>query len=280
MSSEPLAVVFGLASAATWGASDFSGGIATKRTPVLTVVIVSQLMGGILLLVLALILAEVIPSRNALLLGGIAGMSGAFGLIALYSGLARGRMGVVSPVAAVTTAVLPLGVGIFTEGLPPAPQLAGFGIAMIGIWFLSRGGSDAPIRVRELSLPLAAGVGFGAFFTLIGRVSHDGIMWPLVAARIASISMLGVVCAIRRQSVLPTRNQLPIIALTGIFDTGGNAFYALATQAGRLDIATVLASLYPAGTVLLACLIQKERLERQQWIGVIATLAALALIAL
>jgi drug/metabolite transporter (DMT)-like permease len=280
ISSEALAVVYGLASAASWGAGDFSGGVATKRSNVYSVIIVSQLVGGALLLALAFLLAEAIPSPDNLLFGGLAGISGALGLVALYTSLAGGRMGIVAPMTAVVTAFFPVIVGIINEGFPSTWQLLGFGIALIAVWFLSRDGSGAAIQARELSLPIAAGLGFGLFFIFIDRVSDSAILWPLVVARIASISMLVVFVTTRRQGKAPARNQLFIISLAGILDTGGNTFFALATRLGRLDISAVLASLYPAATVLLAWFILKERLVLQQWVGVVAALAALVLIAL
>lgn len=279
ISSEVLAIAYGLSSAVIWGAGDFSGGFATKRNNVYSVIIVSQLVGGALLVVLALFLAEKIPSLNNLLWGGLAGISGAFGLVALYSSLACGRMGIVAPVSAVIAAALPVIVALFHEGIPEPSQLVGFGIAIISVWLLSRSNNNAKIQMRELFLPVMAGLGFGLFFILIDRVSEDAILWPLVVARIASISLLSIVITVRQQREMPTRNQLPIIALVGIFDTGGNTFFALATQVGRLDISAVLASLYPAATVLLAWLILKERLMYQQWIGVIAALGAIILVA-
>jgi drug/metabolite transporter (DMT)-like permease len=278
-SSEALAVVYGLASAASWGAGDFSGGFASKRSNVYSVIIVSQLVGALFLIGLAFALAESIPSLDNLILGGMAGISGAIGLMALYTGLARGRMGIVAPITAVVAAFFPVIVGILNEGLPSPQRLVGFGIALIAIWFLSRAGKGAVIRLSELALPTVAGLGFGLFYIFIDRVSHAALLWPLVAARIASIGMLSILIAVRRQREVPAANQLLIIALAGTLDAGGNAFFALATQVGRLDISAVLASLYPATTVLLAWLILKERLVRQQWLGVTTALIALVLIA-
>jgi drug/metabolite transporter (DMT)-like permease len=279
LKTEALAIVYGLSSAVIWGAGDFSGGFATKRNNVYSVIIVSQLVGGTLLIGLALFLAEKIPSLDNLLWGGIAGISGAIGLVALYRGLACGRMGIVAPVSAVVTAALPVIVALFREGLPALSQLLGFGIAIISVWFLSRSGDNAKIQMRELYLPVMAGLGFGLFFILIDRVSENAILWPLAAARIASISLMSIIITVRQQGEMPTRNHLPVIALVGIFDTGGNTFFALATRVGRLDISAILGSLYPAATVLLAWLILKERLMYQQWIGVIAALGAIILIA-
>jgi drug/metabolite transporter (DMT)-like permease len=278
-SSEALAVVYGLASAASWGAGDFTGGFASKRSSVYSVIVISQLVGALFLVGLTFALAESLPSPDNLILGGIAGLSGAIGLVALYTGLARGRMGIVAPVTAVVAAFFPVIVGIVSQGLPSPQRLAGFGLALIAIWFLSQASNGSLLRLKELALPTLAGLGFGLFYILIGRVSHAAILWPLVAARVASISMLSILIAVRRQEKAPAPHQLFIVALAGTLDAGGNAFFALATQVGRLDISAVLASLYPAATVLLAWLILKERLVRQQWFGVMAAIVALVLIA-
>lgn len=279
MNAESLAIVYGLASASTWGAADFSGGVATKRNNVFSVVIVSQLIGAALLAILAVLFAESMPSLDTLVFGGIAGVSGAVGLVALYSALAAGRMGFVAPVTAVVTAVFPVIVGIFSEGLPSFPQILGFGIAVVAVWFLSIPGRSEAIQMRDLGLPVVAGLGFGMFFICIDQVSDRAILWPLIAARIASIVLLSTFVVVRWKGQFPARNQFFIIALAGIFDTGGNAFFALATRVGRLDISAVLASLYPAATVLLAYFILKERLMKRQWVGVISALGALFLIA-
>jgi len=274
-----LAIAFGLASAASWGSGDFSGGLASRRSSVYSVVIISQLIGAVFLVTLAFSLGESVPSTNNLILGGIAGVSGAIGLVALYMGLASGRMGVVAPVTAVVAATIPVLFSFLTEGLPATSQLVGFGMGLIAVWLLSSGGDGGAIQARELGLALTAGLGFGLFFILIDRVSQSAVFWPLVAARIASVSFLIVLTILRRGWKQPARNQLSLIALAGIFDTGGNTFFVLATRMGRLDIAALLSSLYPAATVLLAWLILKERLMPQQWLGVATALAALVFIA-
>ena len=188
-------------------------------------------------------------------------------------------MGIVAPVSAVVTAIIPILFVFFTQGLPKVSQLSGFGVAIFSVWFISHTGSGSKIRAYELYLAAAAGIGFGLFFIFIGSVSSGAILWPLVVARCASLSLLSVIVFVRRQADIPGRGQLPFIVLTGILDAGGNTFFALAAQAGRLDISAVLASLYPAATILLAGFILKERLSRQQWVGVTGALLALVLIA-
>ncbi len=279
MNTEILAITYGLSSALSWGAGDFSGGIASKRGNLFTVILFSQVTGFVVLAALALAFAETIPPVSSLVFGGLAGLSGLLGIIALYRGLAMGRMGVVAPVSAVMTAAVPVVFALLTEGLPGNTQLAGFGFALVSVWFLSGATRDTGVRLNELFLPLAAGLGFGLFFVFIGHGSCDSVFWPLVAARTASISATLLFLFLSGKGGIPGREQLPHIAAAGILDSAGNAFFVLAVQVGRLDISAVLASLYPAATVLLAWIILKERLARLQWAGVLIAAVALALIA-
>jgi drug/metabolite transporter (DMT)-like permease len=272
-------VLLGLASAVSWGAGDFSGGLASRRGDVYGVVLVSQAVGLGLLAGLALLLAEPLPPTADLLWAAGAGLAGGLGLLALYRGLALGRMGVVAPVGAVVSAALPALFGLWIEGLPPALRLAGFGLALVAVWLVSRPGDGGPVRRRELALPLLAGLGFGLFLIVVDRLSETAVLWPLAAARLASIAMLAATVLARRRRALPAAGALPLILLVGLFDTGGNAFYALAARAGRLDVAAVLSSLYPAITVLLARSILKEQVAARQWLGVAAALVAVVLIA-
>jgi drug/metabolite transporter (DMT)-like permease len=225
---------------------------------------------------------ESISTPTGLLWGALAGVFGMAGLAALYLGLARGRMAVVAPVTAAIAAALPVLVGLLLEGWPSPWQLAGFVVALAAVWLLAQDGDgvDALIDIRELRLPFIAGIGFGLFFIFIDQASHDGVFWPLLAARLSSIGILTVLVLTRREWKIPPRTQFPLLVLIGVFETGGNAFFALATQIGRLDISAVLASLYPATTVLLAALVLKEKVGRPQKVGIVATLAALILIAL
>jgi len=270
-------ILLGLISAACWGAGDFSGGLATKRANVYSVVIASQLVGVVLLFGLAIAFSELTPTLLQIIWGGAAGIAGAIGLIALYRALASGRMGVAAPVSGVITAIVPVIGGTFIEGLPKTIQLIGFIVAMIGVWFVSRA-DDSKIIWGDLNLPIVAGIGFGFFLIFINRASGSGILLPLVAARAASLGVTVIATFIMRQPLLPKIDHLPLIAIVGVMDAGGNAFYALAAQMGRLDVAAVLSSLYPASTILLAWIILKERLTRAQWAGVAATLMAIVLI--
>jgi drug/metabolite transporter (DMT)-like permease len=209
----------------------------------------------------------------------LAGTLGVLGLLALYRGLATGRMGIVAPVSAVVAAMVPVLVGAALEGLPGAVQVLGFGLALVGVWLLSRPERAGSLQLNDLALPVAAGLGFGLFFVFIHQAGDAGTLWPLVAARLASVSLMLAVTRAARQAVLPARPLWVLTALAGVLDAGGNAFFVLATQAGRLDVAGVLSSLYPASTVLLAWAVLRERFTRPQLAGVTAALLSVALIA-
>ncbi|MBL8057302.1 MAG: EamA family transporter [Anaerolineales bacterium] len=273
-------VIFGLLSAAVWGAGDFCGGLAARRAAsTYAVVIGSQLVGILLVLGLALGLREPLPPAVSWLWGALAGWAGAIGLLALYRALASGRMGVAAPLSAVFAAALPVAAAALAQGLPSALTLAGFGLALTGVWLLSRPAGAVPFAWRDLGLPLLAGTGFGLFFVFIALAGQAATFWPLVASRSASLALMLAITAAARQAPLPERPAWPLAALSGLLDACGNACFALAAQAGRLDVAAVLSSLYPASTVLLAVLVLKERFTRLQVAGIAAALAAIVLIA-
>jgi drug/metabolite transporter (DMT)-like permease len=272
-------VVFGLLSALSWGAGDFCGGLAARRSSLLSVIVCSQVAGVIVLSLIAWLVAEPVPSMNILLVGGAAGILGDIGLLSLYYALSRGKMGVAAPVSGVVAAMMPVLFGAVMEGLPGALQVAGFVLALLGIWLVARSEYSA-MRLADLGMPIVAGIGFGLFFIVIDQVSKVSVFWPLVAARVASITLLVVAGLVLRHPLLPVRGQLPLVVGSGALDAGGNVFFALAALAGRLDIAAVLSSLYPATTVVLAGFFLRERLSRPQTFGVVATLVAIALIVL
>jgi drug/metabolite transporter (DMT)-like permease len=271
-------VLFGLASAATWGAGDFCGGLASRRSSAIGVVIFGDLVGAVLLAGLALLLGEALPPLTALVWGALAGLAGAAGLLALYRSLALGRMSIASPLTAIFAGLFPVLFGLLTEGLPSVFQFAGFALALFGVWCLASTGR-LDFHWRDLGLPLISGFGFGLFFILIGQAARTAAIWPLVASRAAGTLGLMAYALATRQFALPAREHWPLTTLVGVLDAAGNGFFAFAARLGRLDVASVLASLYPASTVWLAWVFLKERLTRQQLVGVLAALAAVVLIA-
>jgi len=196
------AVLFGLVSALSWGAGDFSGGLATKRAPVFGVLLTGQAAGLLLLIGLALLWGEQLPPVADLLWGVAAGLAGVIGLVALYRGLAIGRMGIVAPVSAVLTASLPALFGVLTEGMPGALKLVGFALALLGIWLVAGTGGSVGAH-NGLGLALLAGCGFGVFFILVHRAGASAVFWPLVAARASSLGLVLPVALGRRQFLQP-----------------------------------------------------------------------------
>jgi uncharacterized membrane protein len=279
MGPEMLSMSFGISSALAWGAGDFSGGFASRRCHVLTVVLFSQIVGALFLLVFTLIFKEQFPPFSHMVWGALAGIFGVLGLLALYKGLATGRMGIVAPLSAVITALIPIVFAFFNEGLPKITQVFGFGLALLAVWLLSYSKIESKQQHNELYLPVLAGIGFGLFFIFIDRASTQSVLWPLVGTRFASITLTAILYMVNGKPPVKQNKQFFFIFLAGIFDMMGNAFFAFAAHLGRLDISATLSSLYPAATVILAWLILKEKLLRQHWLGVFLALLALGLIA-
>jgi drug/metabolite transporter (DMT)-like permease len=272
-------ILFGLLSALTWGAGDFNGGLAAKRSNPYGVVVVAHTISLGLLLILIAIIREPIPPLRDWLWGAAAGLTGGIGLLLLYRALAEGRMSVAAPVSALLAAAIPVCVGIFQDGSPGALVLLGFLLALAAVWLVS-GGEGLSFRLADLRQPVIAGIAFGAFFICLERASQNSLWWPLVAIRIVSISSLLGYAILTRQPWLPKRESLVPILLSSVLDTVGNATYALSARMGRLDVAAVLGSLYPGATVLLAWVFLKERISRVQTIGILLALAAIVMLTL
>jgi drug/metabolite transporter (DMT)-like permease len=274
-----LSILFGIGSALSWGAADFTGGLASKRVPSYQVLIVSELAGLLPIFALALIWNEPLASLPAWLWSAAAGGMGTIGLLLLYRALADGQMAIAAPVSAVLAAVVPVVVGSITEGLPDVLTFIGFGLALASIWTISQHGAASSVRLRfqDLRLPLFAGIFFGSFFVLMDRATQDAFFWPIVSGRIAGTLVVLIYAGAIRGSLWPKRAVWPISIFSGVVDVTGSVFYVLAAQAGRLDVAAVLAALYPASTVILARVFLKEQITRPQMIGVILAVGAMAL---
>ena len=278
MLSDLAGPALGIASAASWGAGDFCGGLASKRSPLMGVLAISAAAGAVIVVATALVLREPAPPPTALGWAIAAGASGAIGLAALYRGLALGRMAIVAPVSAVLCAAVPVAWGAIAEGLPPGSKLAGFALALAGIWLVARSGTGGA-HGEGLVLALVAGCGFGGFLVLLHLGASGGTFWPLAAARATSCALVLATALVRRRHWAPARGALPLMVLCGVLDAGGNVFFLLASRLARLDVAAVLSSMYPASTVVLAAALLRERVSRPQGAGIAAMLGAIALIA-
>jgi uncharacterized membrane protein len=273
-------IIFGLISAMAWGGGDFAGGMASRKVGAYRAVLFAEVVGQVFLLVaLAIFQERIIPARS-FLIAFCAGGIGSLGLLILYQAMAAGKMSLAAPVSALLAAALPVIFGALTAGLPKTTQLAGFALALGAIWLVSQPEGDKPQleHLSDLRLPLLAGVGFGMYFILMHGVAQEATLWPMIASRTGGMFLLGiVVLVIRRESLNIPRAGWPLVTLNAVLDVSGNLFYILAAQVGRVDIAAVLSSLYPGMTALLAWLILKEHISSGQRLGILAALAAIAL---
>jgi drug/metabolite transporter (DMT)-like permease len=273
-----LGIFLALTSAVVWGSGDFSGGLATRRNHQFHVLVLSTLSGIVVLMVFAALWREALPSLRSNIWAMLAGISGALGIAALYRALSLGNTAIVAPTAAVIGAALPVGFGILTAGMPSALRLAGFVLAFLGIWLVSQTSTPRQVELRQgFLLACLAGVSFGGFFIFIAQVEAGKLFTPLVVSRLMEFATALVLLRLYRMP-LPALNSNPIALLAGVLDVGGNIFYLWAKQFTRLEVAAVLASLYPMITVLLASLILKEKVSPSQWLGVGVCLAAIVLI--
>jgi uncharacterized membrane protein len=282
-----LSIFYGILSAASWGAADFIGGLASKRTSPYRILFLAEIAGLIPFTGLALFTREAIPSSADMLLGAGSSLLGLTGLLILYRALADGQMTIAAPVSALFAALIPVIFGFLTLGAPSLATFMGFGFAFLAVWFISQ--TDLanwrfPHRglrtFLDLRLPLLSGLFFGLYFIVIHRATLNAFFWPLVAARFAGFLAFGLYALLARQPAMPPREVWTFCIINGVIDLSGNAFYILAAQAGRIDVAAVLGALYPGSTVLLAWIFLKERISWLQTFGVILAFVAIILFTL
>jgi drug/metabolite transporter (DMT)-like permease len=279
-----MAVVFGLLAAVGYGSGDFLGGLASKRAATQTVVVGSQLVGLLLGVVMALFIAAPRLDRGDLVYGAIGGCIGLVGVTALYRGLAVGRMSVVAPITAVGSALVPVAWGLASGERPSPVALVGVVCALPAVALVSRVPSDADstlVSARgEVLLASGAGLCFGVALVLFSEAADGTGLWPLVASRAVSVTLLASGALIARRLPRPSRAAVPVIVATGVLDITANAFYFFGVGTGLVSLVAVLASLYPAGTVALARVVLDERLSRHQLAGMGLAVGGAALIAL
>ncbi len=277
-----MVVVLALSSALVYGAADFCGGLASRRTGALAVVVASQLAGLLALLALLPALGGT-PTTADLAWGAAAGLAGATALAVFYRALADGVMSVVAPVTAVSAAAVPVLLGLALGERLGAAAVTGIALALVAVVLVAaEGGAPTAAAVRGAGLgpALVAGAAFGLFFVLLDQPGDSSGLWPLVSARLASLTLVLVLAAGTRSVVVVPRAALPLAAIAGVLDMAANALFLLAAREGLLAVAGVLASLYPVSTVLLAQAVLRERLTGVQLAGLLIAAIAVTLIAL
>jgi drug/metabolite transporter (DMT)-like permease len=274
-----MSVPFALSSAAAYGAGDFAGGLAARRTPVLTVTLVAQ-VAGLVALVPAALLVPGHVSGAALATGALAGLCGMGGLLLYLRGLAVGPMGLVAPLSSVVGAALPLAAGVVHGERPGGVAWLALAVALVSIALAGAGSRGDAAAGAGLAYGLGAGVGFGLFFVAIAATPDDGGLWPLLAGRVVSVTLLAAILLARgRRAGHGIRGSVRLMVLCGLLDTAANVLFLLATRTGALSVSGVLVSLYPVVVVVLARVVLRERLSGLQLTGVGLALTASALLA-
>jgi drug/metabolite transporter (DMT)-like permease len=284
-----------LLAAALWGGGDFSGGMGVKHAggtmgAALRVVLLSHAMSFSVLLAVALLRGDTFPHGAPLWWGVGAGVTAGMSLTCFYVALSRGAMGASAALSGLLAAAIPAVVSGVAEGSPGLLRMAGFAVAGVAIWMIAAGpnAEATPADTGTFWLALAGGVGFGVYFVALKLAGTTGVIWPLATARMGSLgtcSLLLAGMALRRGSNVGAKVQLnrrvvEWVAATALLDTSGNLLFITATRAGRLDVASVLASLYPASTILMAAWMLRERPTRRQGLGMAAAAVAVVMITL
>lgn len=275
-----LALAISLASAFSWGVSDFLGGVQSRRLPVLGVLAVSQ-PAGLILIALIIPLTGADPiSADKLIVAFLAGAASLGGLGAFYAAMAMGTVSVVAPIAALGV-VVPVAVGLAVGEAPAPIQLAGLVPAMAGVVILSYEDDPAHVRVvrRSIVLAIVAGLGFGVFFTGLDLAAADRPGWAILAVRVGGVTTVAAALLVARPRLDAVPAAAPVLITIGAFDVLANALFAVASTKGVLPVVAVGGSMYPAFTVALAHGVLGERLARVQWAGVVLALAGVVMIA-
>ena len=297
MSATATTTVLGLTAAIIWGAADFSGGIGARYLRVYWLLAISHASSLIALVLLADLLHQPLPDARILTYGLISGVAGGIALLVFYHALSLGSMGTTAAVTGLLTAALPVLFSLATIGAPSHRQIAGFVLAAGAIWLISSPSSPNQQVVedqrKKLVLAVISGIGFGIFLIALREANGGGLLWPLAASRVGSLVLAvggGLILSRGHFMAEPEPDStgttirkrlwigIGLALVAGAFDTSGNFFFVAATRIGRLDVASVLSSLYPASTILLAVWLLHERTNRRQALGMTAALVAVALI--
>ena len=285
---------FALTSAVLWGGGDFSGGMGAKQAGgsmagALRVVLTSHAASFCILVTLASLRGDPFPHGAPLRWGLLAGVMGGLALTGFYIALARGAMGVSAAISGLLAAAIPAAVSIAKEGSPGWLRMVGFGVAGAAIWMIAAGDNPEakPVSRGTTWLAILSGAGFGVYFTALKFAGVAGVVWPMATARIGSLTTCSLMLLItllaggtaREGGWLPRRAMLWALS-TALLDTSGNLLFIASTRAGRLDVAAVLASLYPASTILLAAWMLHEKPTRRQGLGMLVAAAAVVMITL
>lgn len=274
-------VTLGILAAIGWGAADFIGGFAAKIMSSMKIVAISWIIGLVVLPLIAWFTNE--PTLNALQIVYcmLAGLLASGGLVLFYHALSVGRMSLVAPITGMLTGVIPVIVAFILQGLPAPITLIGIVVALAAVLLVSNESSihqGITIQWHEVRLPILCGIIFGLYLVLVPLGSPHGPFWPMTFSHIAGVPLLLIIARRQKESIMPKLRELPYIVSNFVLDIAGTSFFIFAAQLGRRDVATVLSSLYPGITILLAAIVLKEKMVMTQRVGVLLSLVAIGLL--
>lgn len=279
-----MTVVLGLVAALCYGVADFSGGIASRlrarSNAAITVLLHSYPVGAVLMAAMLPLFPGTLNGR-VLLFGVLGGVAGLLGVSVMYQLMVTAPMNVISPVSAVTSAIVPVIIGVSLGERPAATAWAGMVLGLTAVALVSRTTDEHPhgkISGTVVALAALSGVGFGLYFVFLDRAGDGSGLWPLVVSRIASSVLVLPLAMQRRAFAALSGRTLAIAAVAGVLDASANMFFLLAARHGLLSLASVLTSLYPAVTVMLAVGLLREHTSPVQRLGLGMAIAAIALI--
>jgi drug/metabolite transporter (DMT)-like permease len=276
------AIALALAASLAWGCSDFLAGVQSRREQVLGLLLASQAAGLAVVVPLAIASGEPLPSTGDMLWAGAAGIAELVGFACFYRAMAVGEIPLVAPISG-AAALVPLAVDLVAGHQPGPIAEAGLVLAIAGVglasWERGEGGASGA-AARGAGLAVLAALAFGLFFVGMDSAADAGVWWPVVLNRCASIGMLVIVALVSRRPPRVARAARPTAAAIGILDIGANALFVAALGYGLAGIVSVLGSLYPLTTVVLAWLVLRERAGSWQRLGIVGALAGVALVSL
>jgi drug/metabolite transporter (DMT)-like permease len=273
-----VAIVLALLSALAYGISDFLGGIFSKKASPWQVAVVGQTSSTLTITLVALLIGGS-PSGADWRWGALAGVGGGMGAAFLYRGLAGARMGVVAPLSAVGSALLPVVVGVLTGERPSTLAVIGIVCAFPAMYLISLVVDEDPSHRGGVIDGILAGVGFGSLFTFLGQISDEAGLMPLAVSQAASVLGVILTAMVLRQSFVPRGRAWRAVVMGPLGATATGAFL-YATGLGLLAIVSVIAALYPASTVVLATVLLREKIHAWQGVGLAFAVAAVTLVAL
>jgi drug/metabolite transporter (DMT)-like permease len=278
IAAQYIPAAYSLAAVGVWGTSDFLGGLGARRANAFLFTAIVHLSGMLVVGAIALMIHAPFPGTASLLWSIVAGALGGLALVFFYRALSQGNMGLIAPVAAVLGAAIPTIVSAFTNGFPSKVKIIGFFLAGVGVWLISRT-EGATARPEGLGVAVLAGIGFAGFYLCISRTGDANALWVGTCSRIGSFAVTGLIVLFGRLLRRVPGPVLVIAIAAGILDIAGSIAFVRAEQVGRLDVAVVLCSLYPAVTVLLARIFLREHFSRARTFGMVAALVAVPMIA-